>query len=914
MTAPARTDELHATPASVGEAIALACERQRAGQAHGEIAATLKTFVERRRRAVAAQYARGDVAAVRLAEFVTEAIVALFREGAKVHSAAAAKLTIAAVGGFGRGELAPYSDVDLLFLHPGDAASIRPLLDFVLYPLWDAGLKVGHAVHTPASAVEFAQGDMVARTAFLDSRHICGPGAPYTDFQKRYEKLRKRTKKQFENAKRAELEARHEKSDQSRYLAEPDLKEGKGGLRDLHTIKWLYKYEFDRNIDDEKASKRILSPDDLKALKKCERFLWSVRVQLHGLRGRADEKLSFDVQPTLAEKLGYADRGGMPAAERLMKHYFVNAMEVGRLTRIFAAKLEEDRSRLSPRAFKIIPKSLTVDEAGEKANLKLAFGRLHFDNPARARRNPLDLFRLFRAYAKRPDLDIHPDALAIVSASASALTLERRNDPAIAKVFLATLTQAKEPARTLRLMAETGLLGRYIPSFGKIIGRIEYGLYRRYSVDENVFQSIGVLAEIERGGATDRHPIASSILSKTRDRTLYYAATLLHETIWSIREGTVESCERLIARIAKRLGLGPEDAALVAWAASRHLLMVRTVERRNLSEPLAVARFAEAVGDQRRLDLLLVLSICHLRTIGVFSWDEWTRRQLTELYHAASAWIAGGEEALAARFAERAGTVRAAAREILISWSEREKDSFLQRLDDEMFRIFDAEMIARIGDLARAAEQEGVAEAVALRPRGDALEAIVYADDRTGLLADLAGAVSTAGVSVRSVQVTTTTDRKAIDVFTIQSLDGGPLEDPTLARRLHGRLLEAARKSPVKEPTPAKRIGDRRAIFKVPPEVRLDLEASQECAVFEAEGRDRPGLLYDLTAALADLGVTILSAHIATYGERAVDAFYLQDAPGYKITNRRRLQSIERRLYNVLSAGDEPRSPLTVKP
>lgn len=914
MSASERDIDAPAPAASIGEALALAAERQRAGQSHGELAGVLRAFLERWRRAAAAEYARGDVAARRLAESVSEAVVSLFREGARLYPEAAGKLTVAAIGGFGRSELAPYSDIDLLFLHADDEAAIRPLLDYLLYPLWDAGLKVGHGVHTPASAAALAQQDIIARTAYLDARHLCGPGAAYTDFQKRYEKLRKRTRKQFEAAKRAELEGRREKAGQSRYLAEPDLKEGKGGLRDLHTIRWLYKYEFDRAIDDAKAPKRLLGADELKTLKKCERFLWSVRMQLHDMRGRADEKLAFDVQPALAERLGYAARGGMPAAERLMKHYFVNTMEVTRIARIFFAKLEEERERLSPRAFRLLPKGLAVDEAGDRANLKLAFGMLHFDNAAKARRNPLDLFRLFRAYAKRPDIDIHPDALAIVAASLGAVTLEKRNDPTIANVFLATLTEAKEPARTLRLMAETGLLGRYIPSFGKIIGRVEYGLYRRYSVDESVFRTIGVLAEIERGRAADRHPIASAIMAAAKDRPVFYVAALLHETMWSMRDGSIDACEKLIVRIARRLGLGADDAALVGWAAARHMMMMRTAERRNLSEPLAVARFAEAVGEQRRLDMLLVLSVCHLRTVGATSWDEWTRRQITELYHAASAWIDGGEAGVMARFAERAAAARSAARDRLADWNEEEREAFLARLSDEIFRAFDADMIVRIADLSRAAAREGARAAVSIRPHRDELEAIIYADDRTGLLADLAGAVSAAGASVRSVQATTTTDGKAVDVFTLQSLEGDGVDDPSLARRLHARLLEAARAAPQRPPAPARRIGDRRSIFEVPLAVRLDLEASEDCVVVETEGRDRPGLLYDLTAALADLGVTIRSAHVATYGERAVDAFYLQDAPGYKITNRRRLQSIERRLYNVLSSGEAPQSPLTVRP
>lgn len=889
---------------SAGEIVAAACARERAGQSHGETGQALKTLIEQRRRGVVSGYARGDVAAARLSDIVEEAIVALFAEGAKSHPAAAKRLALAAVGGFGRGELAPYSDVDLLFLHPAGDAGMRPLLDFILYPLWDAGLKVGHAVHAPATAVAFAREDMVARTAYLDARLLCGEAALFRDFRARYDGLRRRTKKQFAAAKRAELEARHAKSEQTRYLAEPDLKEGKGGLRDLQTIAWLYKYEYAAALGAPGAPKKLLTPEQLRTFRRCARFLWAARFQLHDLVGRAEEKLSFDVQPALAERLGYADRGGMLAAERLMKDYFVNAMEVGRLTRIAAARLDEERERLSPKALKVLPKTLARDEAGEKANLKLVHGRLHFASPARARRQPADLFRLFRAFSKRPDYDFHPDALALAASAARLVTPQVRADPVIAKLFLATLVEAKDPVKTLRLMAETGLLGRYIPAFGKIIGRIEYGLHRRYSIDENVFRSIGVLAEIERGAARERHPVASKILDAAPARAPFYLAVLLHETIWGMREKDGGACERLVARIARRLGLEAEDAALVGWAAARPHLMIRTVERRNLAEPRAVARFAETVGDRRRLDLLLVLSVCHQRVVGVDSWDEWTRRQLTELYESAAAFLDGGEAGLAAHMAARAEAARAAARAQIEGWPDEEKDAFLAGLSDEIMRALDPEIVARVGALARSAAGEGRKEAVALRARDDGdVEAVVYARDRLGLLADLAGAIAACGVSVRNVQVLTSAGGQAIDVFTLQSEDENPLDDPNRLRRLHARLLEAARAAPDRPRVPARRLGDRRAIFDVEPAVRIDLEWSQDCTVVEAEGRDRPGLLYDLTAALAEIGVGIVSAHIATYGARAVDAFYLQDAPGYKIANRRRLQSIERRLLAALRSG-----------
>lgn len=899
---------------SISETIKQACERQRAGQSYGEAGAALKAVIEQRRRAIVNNHARGDAAAERIAGMMNDAIDALFTAGLETAPQANGKLAICAVGGFGRGLLAPFSDIDLLFLYSGPEAEIKPLLDFILYPLWDAGLKVGHGVHTPASALAFAEKDMTGRTAYLDARLMCGAKALFEDFHKRYERLRKRTKKQFFTEKSAEREARHEQSEQSRFLSEPDLKEGKGGLRDLHAMRWLYKYEFDKDIDDPKASKKILNEQDLKAFKKCERFLWSVRVQLHTLRARAEEKLSFDVQPVLAEKLGYADRAGMTAAERLMRHYFVNAMEIGRLTRIFSAKLDEEKTKLSPKALKLLPKTLATDEAGAKANIKLKSGRLTFESPAQARRTPVDLFRLFRAFSKRPDFDFHPEALAIVSQSLASVTSEVRRDPVIAKLFIASLTEAKEPAKLLRVMAETGLLGKYIPSFGKIIGRIEYGLYRRFSIDEGVYQSISVLDEIVRGKARDPHPIATKITSKDKSLATFYVAVLLHETIWSFRDGTVDAAEKLIARIARRLGLPAEEAELAAWCAARHLEMVRTAERRNLSEPYAISHFAETIGDQKKLDLLLVLSVCHLRVVGAYSWDDWTKRQLTELYYGASAWLSGGDEALKKRLDERAEETRKAAGELLSSWSAADRKAFLSRISDAMLRTVDAAMIARIADLARAASEEGAEAAVAARLKDGDVEALVYANDRTGLLSDLAGAVAAAGASVRTVQVMTTEDGKAIDLFTLQSADGAPITDPEMVRRLHAKLLAAAKSAPEGPMKPARQIGDRRGIFKVEPTVRLDLEASETCLVVEAEGRDRPGLLNELTSALAEIGVTIVSAHIATYGARAVDAFYLQDAPGYKITNKRRLQSIEHRILGVLGDSGAGQTALTLKP
>ncbi|MEZ5894236.1 MAG: [protein-PII] uridylyltransferase [Parvularculaceae bacterium] len=881
--------------------IAASLAAERAGQAHGATGKVLKNALVTLRRQTMRDVARGDRIAERLSRGVEDIVKTLFllsKEGI------GKEIAVCAVGGFGRGEMAPYSDIDLLFLHrPQVEATLRDTLNRILYPLWDSGVKVGYAAHTPASAIEFAKKDMVARTAYLDARFLCGAKEIFDEFYGLYDKLRKRTVPEFVAAKLEEQSERQTKSFETRYLVEPDVKEGKGGLRDLQTIRWIYRYAYGDILNDNATAEKIVGKAERQALFKAKRFLWSVRAHLHDLRGRADEKLTFDVQPEIAKRLGYADRSDMTAAERLMKHYFVNAVEVGRLTRVLCAKLEEERTKRMPRLPALLPRAVLKDEAPGKPNLRIKNGRLDFESAAKARRQPRDLFRLFRAFGKQPKFDFHPDALAIVTEQTPTVTLEVRRDPVIAKLFAGILTDSADPVRVLRIMTETGLLGKYIPAFGSIVGRIDYGLYRRFTIDEHVLRCVGLLADIRGGGLKDDHPIATAILKKADNPLVFYLGVLLHEAMWSLKERSVDACEKLVTRVSKRLGLDEKDAALAGWAAARHLLLVRTAERRNLTEARAIAAFAQEVGARDRLDMMLVISVCHLRVVGLSSWDELTRRRITELYEAAALWLDLGDTALEERLAGRAALVRREAAGRLSGWSDEEKSTFLDRLDDAMLRALDPDMITRIAKLARAAEQDGAGAAVVATPRDGDVEAIIYTGDRPGLLSDLAGAVASTGLSLRSVQAHTTSDGQAIDIFNIQSPDGLPADDPEQIRRLHYALLTAASSPPERAPKLKRRLGDRRNIFSVTPNVRVEKDASDAATVIEAEGLDRPGLLYDLTRALTREGATILSAHISTYGERAVDAFYLQDRQGGKFTDPAALARIEKALLEALTSG-----------
>jgi len=310
----------------LADLILAAVKKEQAGQAHALIGRTIKKQLTEHRRHTLQNLARGDRTAQRLSQTADVVLHALF--GA-IHNKSRA-IAICAIGGYGRSELAPYSDVDLLFLHKeGALDEVKPFLDAFLYPLWDAGLKLGHSVHTPASAAVFAREDMIARTAFLDARLVNGDRTLFNDFWKRYEKLRKGTKTEFIKAKLKEQAERQTRAGETRFLTEPDIKEGKGGLRDVQTIRWIYKYVYGGELEDNAGIAKVIGAAARRDLRKAERFLWAVRAHLHDLKGRADERLTFDIQPGVAARLGYSDRSNMSAAERLMKHYFLTTVDVG---------------------------------------------------------------------------------------------------------------------------------------------------------------------------------------------------------------------------------------------------------------------------------------------------------------------------------------------------------------------------------------------------------------------------------------------------------------------------------------------------------------------------------------------------------------------------------------------------------
>ena len=448
-----------------------------------------------------------------------------------VYPKQAGAFSVTAVGGYGRDTLAPGSDIDLLFLfQPKPESETHKAVEFILYMLWDMGFKVGHATRTVEECIRQAKSDMTVRTAVLETRYICGNAPLERELQARFDKeIVTNTGPEFIAAKLAERDERHRKAGDTRYLVEPNVKEGKGGLRDLHTLFWISKYYYHVRDPAELVKLGVLSKQEYRLFEKAEDFLWAVRCHMHFLTGKAEERLSFDIQRDIAAALGYNARPGLSAVERFMKHYFLVAKDVGDLTRILCAALEDQQAKATPGLSGVISRFAnrsrkiagTVEFVEDRGRIALA-------NPDVFKRDPVSLIRLFFV-ADINGLEFHPDALKRVTRSLNLIDNDLRENEEANRLFLAILTSKRDPALILRRMNEAGVLGRFIPEFGKIVSMMQFNMYHHYTVDEHLIRAVEVLSEIDKGKAEDIHPLTNKLMPGIEDRDALYVAVLLHD-------------------------------------------------------------------------------------------------------------------------------------------------------------------------------------------------------------------------------------------------------------------------------------------------------------------------------------------------------------------------------------------------
>jgi len=822
----------------------------------------------------------------------------------QLHPAAnptdAERLAVLGVGGYGRAEMAPHSDVDLLFLTPWKITPwAESVIESLLYILWDLKLKVGHASRTVADCLRLARDDITIRTALLECRFLAGDQSLATELGDRlWAELFSKTCPEFIDAKLVERSERHQRQGGQRYVLEPNVKEGKGGLRDLQTLYWIGKYLHRVPSAEGLVAAGLLTAEEFATFTRAEDFLWAVRCHLHYIAGRAADQLTFDMQVEVALRMGYRDSAGRRGVEHFMQDYFRHATRVGELTRIFLTELEARHAKSEPRLLGFFRRRKRL-----KAGFRLTQGRIDVAHATTFSDDKLNLLRAFEE-ALRTGYLMHPNTMRLVASHLDLIDDDMRANREANAIFLDLMLNHGNPERALRRMNELGVLGAFIPEFERIVAMMQFNVYHHYTVDEHIIQCISTLAQIERGELIEELPVVSGILKEGINRRVIYLAVMLHD----IGKGRPEEHSILGAQIARRLcprlGLPPDEAETVEWLVRYHLLMSDMAQKRDIGDPRTVRDFAKLVKTRKRLDLLTVLTVCDIRGVGPGTWNNWKAMLLRQLHRDTAAALEGGLETLNRE--NRENEAKRALRERLADWDAKDLRAELGRHYPPYWQALSTDTHAVFARLLTGLNDAEIR--IDLHPDADrdATRACFALADHPGIFSRLAGALALVGANVVDARTYTSKDGYATAVFWVQDADGHPYEvshlprlrtmiDKTLAGQVLAREALADRG----------RVKKREREFRFPTHITFDNEGSEIYTIIEVDTRDRLGLLYDLTRTLATANIYIASAVIATFGAQVVDSFYVKDMFGLKLHTKAKQEALERKLRAAITEGAE---------
>ncbi|WP_371930758.1 [protein-PII] uridylyltransferase [Paracoccus spongiarum] len=810
------------------------------------------------------------------------------------------RLAVLAVGGYGRAEMAPASDVDLLFLTPYKiTAWAESVVESMLYMMWDLKLKIGHSIRSIDDCLRLGAGDMTIRTSLVEHRLVTGHAPLAEQLRERlWTDLFARTVPEFIEAKLEERAARHQRQGGQRYVLEPNVKEGKGGLRDLQTLYWIAKYihRVDRAV--ELVDLGVFSRDEHLSFWQAEDFLWAVRCHLHLIAGRPVDVLSFDMQVEVARRMGYRDTSARRGVEYFMQDYFRHATRVGELTRVFLTELESRHVRNAPILGRIFRRRRKL-----KAGFIDQHGRLAIQDDDGFLADPLNILRLFEE-ALRTGILIHPDAMRLIAANLDRIDDRMRADPEAIRIFMDLLLKHGNPERALRRMNELGVLAAFIPEFEPVVAMMQFNLYHHYTVDEHSIQCVAALAEIERGEHPADLPLSSQIMDRGISRRVLYLAVLLHD----IGKGRPEDHSilgaRLARRIATRFGFSQDDIDTVEWLVRNHLLMSDVAQKRDIADPRTLRDFAKLVKTRKRLDLLLVLTVCDIRGVGPGTWNNWKAALLRKLHSETAGALESGLEEL--NRDKRQNEAKRSLRHLLVAkgWDAREIRAEIARHYDNYWPGLPTDTQAVFAQLLRQIGPDEIRIDLRADKDRDATRAAFVLADHPGIFSRLAGALTLMGANVVDARTYTTRDGYATAVFWVQDSEGHPFAEDrlprlrqTIVRTLMGEIV--AREAFASRDKPKKRTRE----FRFPTHVTFDNEGSDIYTIIEVDTRDRPGLLYDLTRTMAANHIQIVSAVIATFGAQVVDSFYVKDMFGLKLHSEAKRDLLEKKLRKAIADG-----------
>ena len=773
-----------------------------------------------------------------------------------------ATFCLAAVGGYGRGELFPGSDVDLLLLLPHEpSAEQQATLENWVQACWDMGLEIGHSVRTVEACLLEAEQDITVETNLFEARFLWGGRPPFEEFGRRFQARLK--PQRFFEGKLAEQQARHARFDDSAYKLEPNLKDSPGGLRDLHTIHWLAQACGISGGWNGIARAGLLTPAEARRIAREERALSTLRIHLHLLARRRDDRLAFDYQTELAERLGLADTAHKRAGERLMQGYYRAAKLIQRANDILIQSL---RVRLFP---------VTAPPEPIDADFQVRASLLEARQPDLFERKPDALLRVFIVYAQHPALaGFEPATLRALWRGCSRIDAAFRTDPAHRILFMTLLRQPVGITRAMRAMHRYGLLGRYIPAFGRVVGQMQHDLFHVYTVDEHILTVLRNVRRLTVPELAHELPLASRLIAGFDKPELLYLAALFHD----IAKGRGGDHSELGAADARRFcrqhGLDKPDSELVAWLVEMHLVMSRTAQKEDISDPEVIAAFAARVGNPRHLTALYLLTVADIRGTSPKVWNAWKGKLLEDLYHATQARLAGGQEAVTDISAKQA---EARINLALYGLPNDAADALWQHLDTRYFVRYDArDMAWQARMLWRRSNSTDAVVRARLSPVGEGIQVLVYTPDRPDLFARICGFFARIQYTILEAKIHTTRHGYALDSFQVMDLANRGIHYRDFLSFVEHELARDLDPARPMQPTPRGRLSRHQRHHPYPTTVQLEADALGHGHMLSITCADRGGLLFAVAEVLMRHGVGVYAAKIDTLGERVEDTFMIR--------------------------------------
>ena len=812
--------------------------------------------------------------------------------------------SIIAVGGYGRGELAPCSDLDLLFLLPNnlkinESKHAEEVIQFILYILWDLGYSVGHSTRTIDDCIEKSKLDLTISTALLEKRFIVGNEDVFSLLNDKFTLFIKNTKTlKFVEAKLVESELRHKRFGGSRYVVEPNVKDGKGGLRDLHTLIWISKFAYKVDSVSKLINMGALSKKEAASFAESQRFLLSVRCHLHYRAFREDDRLAMDAQLDLAKTMNFKNTITQKDVERFMKRYFLATKTVGSLTRIFCAAIETEFDKPLRLSF------LSFKKKEDVYPFDIELGRLFVKNKEVLSENPVNIIKLFNI-SHNKNIDIHPKTLRYLTSLQRLINYEVRHDFDANKMFLDILTSDKDSTRTLRLMNESNILGKFIPEFQKIVGLMQFDMYHSYTVDEHTIFTISNLYSLKNGEFKNFAPLASKVILEISSKKCLFVAMLLHD-IAKGRKGDHSENGALIASVVcPRLGLSKEETKTVEWLILYHLLMSKTAFRYELGDARVIKSFVDKVKSVERLKLLLVLTVADIKGVGPEIWNDWKGSLITELYSKSFDMLQKDN------VNELIKTPKKSFENFLVENGLTNSDAkqYCSYYYDNYWEIFNLSRIINHYEIFRNMYKDSKKFKVHLfdESKLKATELLVIAPDHHGLFSLISGLVSASGYDVVNAKIITRSDGYALDTFFIQNKNRQPIIEEHSKKKLLKVISQGLEGNFNVEKALNKRweeIPARFRAIKAPTRVIIDNNMSDEYSILEIKCKNAPGVLYRITKVITSLGLQINTANVSTYGDRVVDIFYIKDAFGLKIDNNKSMDKVKMSILKTLEETD----------